>query len=564
MGVNSLQSCKQRNNKKQERNSNRKTVVNIIDSDVEMCYSERENSERIDSVPKDEDLFFFDISGNRNTSKLLNDTLTGQSSSNVPETVSPMFSTPNVEKKRKKNSLNSSNSDRLSEQNKIVLNNDVKREKSEQKVSKLNKNKLDEEKHVVVMKKKKIKSDIEAYVDRDEKIWEKLKQSSILNGSHDLGVKVKKRDSDEKIYEENKKKKKVDYEEEAKQVDFMKKWEQKIDGNEKQILAKLYIKLPFDYIPPLHDIQRPSKPTLDETERGKQLNAKTGPYSKEEDEQIKENWTNFCKDHDLNLEPSVFYKLPKCMGRREKIKFMQYLSHKLDQRNPFYVHLRFQRLYSEKTVKLGRFTEEEDEKILKFMRDSCSNRSYQDLAVLLGRRPMAIQRRLFMLENGLNETRIEWNIDLSKRLIEGILKVTGKEKVEDLEEVSLNISQLRQLSHLLDNIPPKKLFNSWYKYVHPRLFLRETYEEIKTDLVKMMFYNKEKDYRTVNWKKYASNFSGINEYKLYELFANMVSNKVPRKKRSNLRSVVKHLLLRRTKSKALRRYVYKNGDLTVT
>lgn len=635
------------------------TVVNIVDSDVEMCYGETNSREIINEHLKDDDLFFFDISGNRHSPKHIIHSSPkhisrkmNQSSSNLPEILSPSLTTNKSKKKKKKSSIssnsdiwieNSTKPDKITIKSEVDSISDHNNSNIFESIQNLNKNDfadsnkeisnvcdsklskddlidiLCEENHTST-KRKRSKEDVNKNATKNKKrrLSEGISTESASNleiSETDSGISIKKKkkglgyENSESVHKRKKKDKlskdefeetfhKLDvdadsvlneYEqiyngskhkltiedvygsdEEARHIDVLKKWDetiattpQDIDEDEKVILSKLCITLPFDDIPPLHNISRPSKPTQEETERGKLLNAKMGPYSKEEDEQIKENWNNFCKDHDLTLPPSVFFRFHRCMKKKEKIKFMQYLAHKLDNRHPFNVHFRFQRLYIDKNIKSGRFTEEEDKEILKFLKETCSVTPYRDLGILLGRSAHAIRRRCFVLENGYHEKKVEWNLDLTKRLIEGMLTITGKERVEDLENVSLNSSQWRQLSDMLDNIPSRKLYSSWYVNIHPKLFLKENIEEVKRDLVKMMLINKERDYRTVNWKKYAENFSGVNEVKLYEIFANMVRYCVPEKKRSDLRRVVKCLSKQQNRSRKVRRYIYRNGDLEV-
>uniref|UniRef100_A0A6P7HEG3 Uncharacterized protein PF11_0213-like n=1 Tax=Diabrotica virgifera virgifera TaxID=50390 RepID=A0A6P7HEG3_DIAVI len=125
----------------------------------------------------------------------------------------------------------------------------------------------------------------------------------------------------------------------------------RINASELSQLAELEIQLPRNNIPPLHQMARPSKLTDAETELAKK--AKKGRFSKAEDEVLTKNWESFCESHNLTIRPSALFRLPRVMSIPEKIKFLQYLSTGLDDRNSHRIYQRFKALFREK-VKLGR------------------------------------------------------------------------------------------------------------------------------------------------------------------------------------------------------------------
>ncbi|CAG9862281.1 unnamed protein product [Phyllotreta striolata] len=353
---------------------------------------------------------------------------------------------------------------------------------------------------------------------------------------------------------------------------YMLKRELECTYDESSELSSLYISLPFEEIPDLHVIKRASKPTKEQSHLAKLLNAKTGPFSKEEDEKIRRNWKEFCQSHHLNLEPRVFFKFPRCWPIQEKIKFLQYLSHGLDNRAPYRVHMRFKKIFEPPGLKKGRYTKEEDDIIINYLSRTNSSRPFFELGLLLNRSSKSVEERHYLLskdnndnngDNNVQTKRIKWDVKMAERLIKAIMEITKTSDVSELEKLRLTDVQWKKVSGKMADIPVKKLRRAWDVNVYPKLFMKDKARKVQKRLIKILIENNENDFRTVSWEKYVDHFRGVTATKLYDLFRSMMHN-VSDSIRTSLTDVLKYLLENmdsvRTTAKRVK-YEFENGKL---
>lgn len=124
-----------------------------------------------------------------------------------------------------------------------------------------------------------------------------------------------------------------------------------------------HIRIAVDWeVPMLHTIETrlTGIPTKDQRTLIENLNleVKKGPFSKEEDTVIIENFKEFCVKHELSLDPTPFLQMNRGKGRllkqEERILFGQYLAKGLNNRLISTVFKRFQNIVVPKQA-TGRF-----------------------------------------------------------------------------------------------------------------------------------------------------------------------------------------------------------------
>ncbi|XP_014230326.1 uncharacterized protein LOC106654811 [Trichogramma pretiosum] len=129
---------------------------------------------------------------------------------------------------------------------------------------------------------------------------------------------------------------------------------------------------------------------------------RNGPWSEDEDLEIKRNWRDFCTDHDWdpkNPKPFLQMKYKNkefYMSLRNRKMFMRFLANGLDDRTLYSVFQRFKVLYDKH--KISKYSEFEDQTILDYMKDykvepEGRNRVFADLAIILKRTRASVWRR---------------------------------------------------------------------------------------------------------------------------------------------------------------------------
>ncbi|KAJ8928115.1 hypothetical protein NQ314_019341 [Rhamnusium bicolor] len=301
--------------------------------------------------------------------------------------------------------------------------------------------------------------------------------------------------------------------------------QEEVNNDDIETVQRMSIVLPFP-VPPLHSIltrtTTPSKEQLGEIKR-QNLEVKTGPFSKEEDRMIIDNWKRFYKEHDLTVNPSLFIKFPRRMKLREKTDFLRYLAHGLDNRLLHRVHARFKHLVKMPHLKSGRFSPEEDEKLLNFINEAKLSNPFATL----------------------------WTLPMVDRLVVNMKNVTKCDKVKHLKHKKLTEREWKKLSKKMDNIPVRKLQRAWNVTIYPRLFAKSVnLKTMKEDIIHILYKRNETDWKTVNWKEIAENYKGFTPQKIYMMFKTLVNFHVPDTKRKNLAECLEyleHILLKQSK-----------------
>ncbi|KAF5286721.1 hypothetical protein FQR65_LT12454 [Abscondita terminalis] len=181
----------------------------------------------------------------------------------------------------------------------------------------------------------------------------------------------------------------------------------RISDEHKEMLRNLIVTNPWP-IPPSHLIEtrmstHPSKSQqMKFNEQG--FNMITDHYTSAEDNIITDNWNQFCKLHGIPNDPEPFLAFEasrdtkaegSVLPKLQRINFVRFLGHNLPNRCLFSIYKRFKKLFS--TRRKGRFTSQEDNAILNFVKNSTDPKKFSQLAVILHRDRHAIMLRYKVL-----------------------------------------------------------------------------------------------------------------------------------------------------------------------
>ncbi|KAJ8919883.1 hypothetical protein NQ315_006412 [Exocentrus adspersus] len=320
-------------------------------------------------------------------------------------------------------------------------------------------------------------------------------------------------------------------------------------------LRSLHVNLPFP-VPPVHviltGISLPKKGQLQKLKKAN-IPVKTGPFSTAEDELIIQNWKQFCKEYDLSMNAAPFIKFPIRMNPITKLNIVRYLAHGLDDRPLNRVYIRFRMLCKKHRIKVGRFSKEEDKAILDYMDTTNSTRPFRDLAELLNRTCLSVEKRYDRLREAYTE-KFSVTLPVAEKFINKLMKIAHCGDVNELKDKKFTMKEWRKLSRKMDGVPVIKLQQAWTLKIYPRLFSKETdVRKVKLRLMRILWERNETDWRTVNWKEIAKHFKGFTPQKLYTMIKQLAVFHVPKDKHGSLKECLEFL---KVKIKSYRQLPY--------
>ncbi|CAH0547193.1 unnamed protein product [Brassicogethes aeneus] len=318
-----------------------------------------------------------------------------------------------------------------------------------------------------------------------------------------------------------------------------------VTSSDLQVIKNLEIQLPF-FIPQLHKIAtcackitKKKKSEIEDLD----IVVKTGPYTKEEDRQIKKNWLEFCQEHDWDEHhPSPFLKFKhesrEFLKLKERTKFLQFLGRGLENRYLYSIYARFKRLYLHTVIKTGRFSDDEDKEIFSYITNSTSRIPFVDLAKSLNRDKIAIEKRYnYLLTNSTTTAKLKWTDEIIHQFIKRIMKVTKCNDVMALKNRQITLKEWSKIARKLEfGLSSRQLQRKWKNSVYVRLFAADalTPQQIKISLIKRFLKKKYTDWKEISWTGLSKKYEGYTADKLYSLFKNMVYKFVPKEKQDNL------------------------------
>ncbi|EFA00678.2 hypothetical protein TcasGA2_TC003555 [Tribolium castaneum] len=335
-----------------------------------------------------------------------------------------------------------------------------------------------------------------------------------------------------------------------------------LTAEERKRLTDLSVLLPWP-VHPLHMVEtriagRPSKDQWNII-YARSFKLKQGIYSKSEDDIIRRNWENFCKLHDMPLDPKYFLRLATpekeiLIPVKERIRFVQFLAHGLPNRLLCSVYKRFQRLFFPKEIITGRFDPREDKVILDYLKTCKSETPFSDLAKILNRDRLAIEKRSRKLKY-INEgiTEVKWTADKIAEFMQHFVDVTKVDSVDELEDRHITVEEWKEMSARM-NLPSIKLRPAWFVRIYPRIFIHRSVKMnvVKILLIDVLIEKGKTDWRDVNWEEIAEEFDGFNGQALNKIMKELVRNYVPLSQRSDLGECLKCLEKEKTRIRGLK------------
>ncbi|XP_049819626.1 uncharacterized protein MAL13P1.304 isoform X2 [Aethina tumida] len=322
-----------------------------------------------------------------------------------------------------------------------------------------------------------------------------------------------------------------------------------VTEEEKNHLRSLTILQP-NIVPPLHEITLNSAkltPEIKDQIKAFNLKVKLGPYTKTEDDQIKQNWTNFCELHGIDLNPGPFLKLKSLKFSRKQIRgFLQSLGQGLDNRPLNSIYMRFKRMFIKAVIKSGQFTKDEDNEILNHIENGTSRTPYHDLSKRLNRERLSIEKRYKYLTTHRppkENIRVVWDSTMELALVNRMLKVIGSKDINDLRDRKLTGEEWKRVAKKLNFGSDLRLKRKWAT-IYTQIFMTNkvtSYSEVKKQIVHRLQKKKVADWREVKWNEIAKKFEGFTADKIYSIFKNLVYNHVPPQFQNNIEDCLNYL-----------------------
>nr|CAH7723572.1 unnamed protein product [Callosobruchus chinensis] len=302
---------------------------------------------------------------------------------------------------------------------------------------------------------------------------------------------------------------------------------------------ELSLSVPFS-VPPIHEHLADAKQEAEAAKLG--ITLRKGPFTKEEDKQILDNWTYFCLHHDLKVKPEDFFDIKK-IRTVERIKFLQFLAQGLDRRQLHRVHMRFKRMFVKKHVRTGRFTAEEDAQIIDYLKNTTSNTPFRELGDMFNRTNVSVQRRYDTLIKAKNTGRVEWNVRSIAKLVSKLMHIKRAKDINDLKEAEITTEEWKILSQKLDYIPVERLRRAWKVTIYPRLFAESAdLAQMKKDIIKTLYECDINDWRLIDWKSIAEKYPGFTSQNVYHMFRQTMNHHVPKEKHEDVKECLSYLM----------------------
>ncbi|XP_043473222.1 kinesin-related protein 4-like [Leptopilina heterotoma] len=353
-------------------------------------------------------------------------------------------------------------------------------------------------------------------------------------------------------------------------------------------LNKLVIRLTH-VVPPQHKVESTSgSRTLTRKEWkafdkfSKRIRTK---FTEKEDSIIRQNWKLFCKIHDWDENDVQSFLYLKHQGKiyikssLERKKFVQFLAKGLPYRTLFSVYTRFRFLFRNHAYH-GRFTPEEDKKIMIFMNSSNVVRQCKisELSKILKRTHISIFKRYQKLlkaktnrkrRNKQSQDKVVWTLELTEKFLVNLIKLTLSKNVNELENQKIPQVVWKEMKKRM-GIEVNVLKYFWFGRLHLQLFSPDPIylNDIKIKLIEFLYSLELKSTKEIKWAEVLNNFEGMTIFFLSDLTHRLLKH--IKNKTTNFTESMNHLyekiipqLENNLKDKYLPRLCYKNKKLTV-
>uniref|UniRef100_A0A1B6C285 Uncharacterized protein n=2 Tax=Clastoptera arizonana TaxID=38151 RepID=A0A1B6C285_9HEMI len=283
------------------------------------------------------------------------------------------------------------------------------------------------------------------------------------------------------------------------------------------------------------------KPAIEEALKAEGLEWKQKMYySKEECEQIQQNWEEFSEIYGFK-DPRTFFQSKeyvKYCKYTQRLNFKRFLAKGLPDRPLYSVYHKFLDLYA--YPKKGPWNEKEDIILSAIYNSDITESILKKRIVLckvLERNWMSVYRRIQYLQGP-----IMWDSDLMVTLLENLLTATKSKNIKKLKKKEIDHSIWVEISDKM-NLPAIQLKRFWCEQFYTQLYAtKPIYKNyLRIELIEWFHKTPYKSYDDFSWKEISKRFYNVGMLFLYYLFQKMVIKYVPSKIHSNFRETINHL-----------------------
>ncbi|XP_060836629.1 protein PFF0380w-like [Rhopalosiphum padi] len=285
-------------------------------------------------------------------------------------------------------------------------------------------------------------------------------------------------------------------------------------------------------------------------------------FNSEEDNMIREYWSKFQKEYNIsNILPFISNGLEMALNKSVRFQFIRYISAGLPNRLLSSVYNRFNILFNEYQDKT-RFSEEEDQLIMKVEKCDAISNKFSVLSLILNRSRLQLYRRHGVLKNQYEKCKkIFWDDQKRQELFTNILLETNTDNWKDLKNLTLKKNTLIKIAkNLGDDVTYTKVRNQW-NYLYTMLFCEKPIKmlTLRLNILELLEQQNPKHFSDVDWKEITNQlYPGANSKLICSFFHSWYDKIVP----SDIKKSIKDTLfyLRKHKVEKIRKEISERGE----
>ncbi|XP_026811205.1 LOW QUALITY PROTEIN: GATA zinc finger domain-containing protein 14-like, partial [Rhopalosiphum maidis] len=285
-------------------------------------------------------------------------------------------------------------------------------------------------------------------------------------------------------------------------------------------------------------------------------------FNSEEDNKIREYWSKFQKEYNIsNILPFISNGLEMALNKLVRFQFIRYISAGLPNRLLSSVYNRFNILFNEYQDKT-RFSEEEDQLIMKVDKCDAINNKFSVLSIILNRSRLQLYRRHEVLQNQHEKCKkFFWDDQKRQELFTNILLETNTENWKDLKNLTLKKNTLINIAkNFGDDVTYTKVRNQW-NYLYTMLFCEKPIKmlTLRLNILELLEQQNPKHFSDVDWKEITNQlYPGANSKLICSFFHSWYDKIVP----SDIKKSIKDTLfyLRKHKVEKIRKEIHERGE----
>ncbi|XP_050423271.1 putative leucine-rich repeat-containing protein DDB_G0290503 [Adelges cooleyi] len=260
---------------------------------------------------------------------------------------------------------------------------------------------------------------------------------------------------------------------------------------------------------------------------------KKGAFSKEEDDIIRYNWSQFQQEFNIkNRQQFIANGFEMALARKQRFNFFRYLSQGLPHRLLYSVFTRFNKLFGDTEDRLD-FAEEEDKLITKVHKCNAIREKLSFLSVFLKRSTIQLCKRWGALKLiPFRAERVDWTEDLRQKLFTNILLVTKTKNWRDLRKRTIVADEWKKI---VKGLPPHVTFQraiGFWNFKLKNMLFTNTYLYYCTLRLTVLEYLLElnpKKWTDINWPKLTKTlYPDLSRDFVHTLFHGWFKKRVPK------------------------------------